>query len=181
MPVPDFSPGEVLTAAAMDSIGFWLVKSQTIGTSVSSVDITSCFNSSYDNYKISFSGVACSANMSIVFTLLSGTTPVTANWLGTEYFTSVGATTMTGQLSNGAGAGTFCSAGTVTSGVSSVMEIQSPFLAQQTRFQASFGDSAFFRSGFGLHTLATSYDGFRITASSGSMTGGTISVFGYRK
>jgi hypothetical protein len=37
---PDFSSGAVLTAAQMNSVGLWLVKTQTVGTAVSSVAVT---------------------------------------------------------------------------------------------------------------------------------------------
>jgi hypothetical protein len=37
---PDFSSGAVLTAAQMNSVGLWLVKTQTVGTTVSSVAVT---------------------------------------------------------------------------------------------------------------------------------------------
>ena len=33
---PDFSSGQVLTSSAMNSVGLWLVKTQTVGTAVSS-------------------------------------------------------------------------------------------------------------------------------------------------
>jgi hypothetical protein len=33
----------------------------------------------------------------------------------------------------------------------------------------------------GSHQVATSYDGFRLLTSSGNITGGTITVYGYRK
>jgi hypothetical protein len=51
MPVPDFSPGEVLTAAAMDSISGWLVASTSF-TSSPGVEVQNCFSSSYRNYKV---------------------------------------------------------------------------------------------------------------------------------
>ena len=51
MPVPDFSPGEVLTAAAMDSIGLWKV-SETNFTNQPTVDIANCFTTDYQNYRI---------------------------------------------------------------------------------------------------------------------------------
>jgi hypothetical protein len=34
---------------------------------------------------------------------------------------------------------------------------------------------------FGSHQVASSYDGIRLTPSSGTLTGGTITVYGYRK
>ena len=51
MPVPDFSPGEVLTAAAMDSIGLWLIDAESF-TSSSAVNVNNVFSSDYRNYRI---------------------------------------------------------------------------------------------------------------------------------
>ena len=50
MPVPDFSPGEVLTAAAMDSIGLWRVSTGSF-SNVGSFDITG-FTSTYKNFRV---------------------------------------------------------------------------------------------------------------------------------
>ena len=46
---PTFSSGSVLTAAQMNAVGLWLVKTQTVGTAVSSVSVTDVFSSNYDN------------------------------------------------------------------------------------------------------------------------------------
>jgi hypothetical protein len=51
MPVPDFSPGEVLTAAAMDSIGLWKVASGSF-SAASNVPVIDCFISNYKNYRV---------------------------------------------------------------------------------------------------------------------------------
>jgi hypothetical protein len=180
---PTFSAGAVLTAGQMNQLGLFLVASQAVGASaVTSVDIDECFSGEYDNYLISFNGISASGNMSLLFALLSAGTPTSSGWVATEYYTSVGGTSLTGQLSNGAGAAAFCSAATAASGLASVMEIQSPFKAQQTRFQYSMADSAFYRFGFALHTAATSYDGFRVTCTGGyTISNGVISVYGRRK
>jgi hypothetical protein len=160
-----------------------MVKTQNVGASaVSAVDVTSCFSADYDNYIIAFNGVSVSGNMSVILTLLNGSTPVSSGWVSTEYYTSVGGTSLTGQLSNGTGGGSFCSAATAASGLASIIEIQSPFLAQYTHFTYSVTDTAFYRYGFALHQANTSYNGFRLTASSGiTMSNGSISVYGRRK
>ena len=48
-----YSSGDVLTAADLNaSSGLVLVKTQTIGTSVTSVTVSDAFSSTFDNYKI---------------------------------------------------------------------------------------------------------------------------------
>jgi hypothetical protein len=51
MPVPDFSPGEVLTAAAMDSIGLWLIETKDVVTA-GIVDFDDVFSTNYRGYKL---------------------------------------------------------------------------------------------------------------------------------
>jgi hypothetical protein len=183
MTFPNFSVGETLRSADMNAVGLWLTKTQAVGASaVSAVDVTSCFSADYDSYVIAFNGISVSGNMSLLFTLLSGSTPVSSGWVASEFFCSVGGTGLTGQLSNGAGGSAFCSAATASSGLASVVEIQSPFLVQYTHFTYSVADTAFYRFGFALHQSNTSYNGFRVTASSGiTMTNGSISVYGRKK
>lgn len=53
MPVPDFAPGEVLTASAMDQIGLWKIKQVTFTSAADSgVNFQSIFTSSFNSYKI---------------------------------------------------------------------------------------------------------------------------------
>jgi hypothetical protein len=76
MPVPDFSPGEVLTAAAMDSIGLWKI-AETSFTTAANPFINGCFSSDYQNYVVKIFAQA-SANQFLSFRLRSGTsTPET--------------------------------------------------------------------------------------------------------
>ena len=59
MAIKTFTTGEVLTAADTNTYlansGLVYVKSQTIGSAVSSVNVTSAFSSTYDNYVITLS------------------------------------------------------------------------------------------------------------------------------
>jgi hypothetical protein len=56
MAIKTFTTGEVLTASDTNTYlanaGLVYVKSQTIGTGVSSVIVSDCFTTDYDNYKI---------------------------------------------------------------------------------------------------------------------------------
>jgi hypothetical protein len=53
---PDFTTGAVLTAAQMNAVGLWLVKTQTVGSAVPDVTVTDAFSADYDNYKILYTG-----------------------------------------------------------------------------------------------------------------------------
>jgi hypothetical protein len=186
MPVPDFSPGEVLTAAAMDQVGMWLVKSVTIPASPVStaVDVTSCFSGDYQNYQVVYTG---QGNGSAVFhnlQLLSGVSPA-----NTFYYRN--GTTMTSNSTTVGGsavaAGTSFDLGAQQAGTeefSGVINFQFPFEARHTTIQ---GYESTFAGGFGYnytfqgcHAVNTSYNGFRISVSTGSFNTGAIRVYGLR-
>ncbi len=74
MSYPVFATGDVLNASDMNAVGLWLVKSQTIGTGVSSVTVTGAFSANYDRYKITVSGGVASTPLDIRLTLGSTAT-----------------------------------------------------------------------------------------------------------
>lgn len=185
MAIKTFTTGEVLTAADTNTYlansGLVFVKQTSVGSGVSTVDVTSCFSSTYDNYVVAFNGITCTSSMSISFYLLSGSTPTSAGWYGTEFYCATGGTTWTGQISANNGASAYCSAAASSAGFASILALQSPNLAQFSRFQYNNIDSSYMRNGFAYHSANTQYDGFRITPTSGSWTNGSITVYGYRK
>jgi len=186
MAIKTFTTGEVLTASDTNTYlansGLVFVKQVTVGSGQTTVDVTSCFNSSFDNYVISLAGISAAGSLSMSLALLSGSTPTSASWYGTEYFVAVGTTGINGQLSANNSGSAFCSAGSAASGVASTIDLQSPYLAQHTKFEYMVTASDYHRWGFAVHQAATSYDGLRFTTSGGTtITGGTIAVYGRRK
>jgi len=174
---PDFSSGAVLTAAQMNAVGLWLVKSQAVGTGVSSVTVTGAFTTDYDNYKIIVSGGVGSTNQDL-FLQLNGST---ANYYQGQMILAYSSTTVTGA---GLAAGSSWTVGFGSSNVLNAnVELQGPFFAKPTSFQCarpiqSTTGSSVFVSGY--HNVNTSYTGLVISTSAGTMTGGTIKVYGYR-
>jgi len=179
MPVPDFSPGEVLTAAAMDSIGLWLVKTQTVGTGVSSVTVTDAFSADYENYLITVNGGAGSAIADLRLQI-GGQTSLYYSFL---YYSNYNANTVLGfGQQNQAN---FNYAGAVTTNsITAQINVQSPFLTRVTHYTAqhAFSDTitGFYHSGGQLFNT-TSYTSFTLSPTTGTLTGGTIRVYGYRK
>jgi hypothetical protein len=177
MPVPDFSPGEVLTAAAMDSIGLWLVKTQTVGTGVSTVTVTDAFSADYDNYKIVVSGVdAAGVGSAFNFQLTNQTTGV-YTWsysLGTHggnAFANAGNTGTTTALVGLSGD---------QDDIFTVIEVSNPFISNRRAVWSALGASSVYRWSCGGATTATaSNTGFSLSCAS-ALTGGTIRVYGYR-
>ena len=61
--LPTYTAGEILTSADMNDVstlgnyqGLFHIKTQTIGTAVSSVTVTGAFSSDFDNYLITVTG-----------------------------------------------------------------------------------------------------------------------------
>ena len=157
--------------------GLTLVKSQTIGSAVSSVTVTDAFSATYDNYLITVSGGVASTSGNCVMTLGS----TTANYYMTGVFFSPTASTVNGfNINNGSG---WTSTYFGTNNNSGHINLQSPFLSKRTTF-TSFLVGAVSTSNFanylGFLDNATSYTAFTLTASTGTLTGGVIRVYGYQ-
>jgi hypothetical protein len=181
MPVPDFSPGEVLTAAAMDSIGLWLVKTQTVGATVSSVTVTDAFSADYDYYKITYTDGVGSTQTTIRTAL--GSTATGYYWAGV-----IGRYDNVGSIGFGSSnAANWDATGfTDTNGNLYEIELSMPFLTRKTGIQAWHWDT---RTGGGTGygfvgghlNNTTSYTSFTLSPASGTITGGTIRVYGFRR
>ena len=175
---PTFSSGAVLTAAQMNKIGLWLVKTQTIGSAVSSVTVSDAFSADYDNYKIIMYGGVGSTGASITLKLGASATGYYATLI---YGTYSGAAVSFAATNNG-GSFAFAGVGTANSLYANI-ELVNPFNAKNTAITNSYVDTASPGAAgnhSGFHNSAVSYTAFTFTASAGTMTGGTIAVYGYK-
>lgn len=154
--------------------GLVLVKTQTIGTTVSSVEVTGAFSSTYDNYKITVSGGVCSTSTNMNLQLGSTTTGYYAAQQYVSY--SSGATAADGRNNQAS----FIAAGTARSNFLSMnVDLFSPNLAKNTTYYGWFVHES--QGGYSVGVLqdTTSYTAFTIAPASGTITGGTIRVYGY--
>jgi hypothetical protein len=176
MPVPDFSPGEVLTAAAMDSIGLWLVKTQAITAGTSSVSVTNAFSTDYDSYRIVVSNGTL-AGLAVISGQMTGST---ASYYGAFTGTAIATNTFAGVSNNNVASWSILGIGSTTF-LSLAFDVHDPFLARPTRVgpanYASTTDAGVFN---GLHNVATSYTGITLATAS-TFQSGTVRVYGYRK
>jgi hypothetical protein len=180
MTFPSFNTGDVLTAADMNAVGLWLVKSQTIGSTVSQVIVTDCFTTTYDNYLIRFSDVSTTAdNADLNLQLRTGSTTANTNYNCVyQYVTYSGASS---TFSAGLGISAFNFAGRSTNDTLTVaIDISQPRLARRTNFRAITPGGNITGTSSGFHDLATAYESIVFTLGAGTMTGGTIRVYGYR-
>lgn len=175
---PTFSAGAVLTAAQMNAIGLWLVKTQTIGSGVASVEVTGAFSSDYDAYRIILTGGVASVQCDLKLTL--GAT-ATGYYYGLVY-NAYNASAVLGVA--GANTTSWVYAGTgTTSKLDAVIDLRDPYSAKNTTISSWYTQTATTgaqgnMNGYLANT--TSYTAFTITPNTGTMTGGTIRVYGYR-
>jgi hypothetical protein len=173
---PSFTAGSVLTAAQMNSVGLWLVKSQTIGSGVSSVSVTGAFSADYDAYRIVVNGVDCTSPDTVVLMTLGSTT---SGYYGNLGYYKIG--TGNGDLPISNGAHWYVG---ITDGETNTCFSYDLFSPNQATRTAYYGGGWGYLSTFttaGMLANTTQYTAFTLTAAAGTMTGGTISVYGYRK
>jgi len=182
MPLTTYTSGEVLTAASLNAnfsfaaqSGLVLVKSQTIGTAVTSVAVTDAFSATYDNYFITINGGVGSTDINLS-TILTGST---ANYYEGRFAN----TYSTGAVAGGAenNGSSWPNVGTANSSrIFMEMHINGPFLAKYTYANATYYNTTAAILSLNEHRVNTSFSGFTIgTNGMGNLTGGTIRVYGY--
>lgn len=173
---PTFVTGQVLTAAQMNTIGMHLIKTQTVGTSVASVTVTGAFSADYDNYKIVWTGGVLSATALVYVYMGSGSG--TGYYGGRVSVNTLGAAAFAGN--DNAGGWYFAGVGN-TDWVVLSFDLYNPFRTDETAIHSQYFERT---NALGIYTgyLAntTSYSSFTFATNTGTMTGGTIRVYGYR-
>ena len=152
--------------------GLVLVKSQAIGSGVSSVTVTDAFSSTFDNYRILMSNMDASAIADV--TLQLGST--TVNYYGVvESWSYVSGVSQT--LVNNGGPMTVAIGHTASDSYATI-ELMNPHDASRTGITAHSGGLRGVLM-VGEDTLGGSHTAFTLTMNSGTMTGGRIRVYGY--
>lgn len=157
--------------------GLVLVKSQTIGSSVTSVTVNDAFSSTFDNYVIGLSGFTASGNHMMQVRLGSSTT----NYKWTLNYTNY-ATTHSSLAGNPTSEWQY--AGVVLTGQNAFMiPIFGPNLAAPTTIgPVNYSDTGASGTMTGWHTESTSHTSFTlIPGGSYTISGGVIKVYGYTK
>jgi hypothetical protein len=175
---PDFTAGQVLNAAQMNAVGLWLVKSQTIGSAVSSVSVTGAFNADYTNYLIQIAGGVGSTNAELRLTFDAGT-PTNNYFHGGVVFVYGGASAPF-EAANGVTTGIRIGE-SQTTGYGVEVKVFTPFLSTTTTSTNSVCSGRTISSTRGgFYNQSVSNTGFTVTPSTGTITGGVIYVYGYR-
>jgi hypothetical protein len=183
--LPTFTAGQILTSSVMNDVstlgnyqGLFHIKTQTIGTAVSSVTVTGAFSSDFDHYRIIVQANSIAAGGPYM-TLQLGSTTTGYYWgaAGVIYSTGAfsGITTNNGSSWNRLGPGT-------TVGMAGVYDLLNPFKNENTIITGTYADGSAGSAavGSGILDNTTSYTAFTVGVTSSTMTGGTIKVYGYR-
>jgi hypothetical protein len=155
--------------------GLVLVKTQAVGTAVSSVTVTDAFSSTFDNYRISITNMSHSANQPDIQIRFGATT---TTYYTTGWYLGLTAGSITPVQSGSSSQISFASGNNAGSG-SYIVEVLSPYRTEFTFTQATNMSTAWATTYLGTQATGTSFTSFTILASSGTLSSGTIRVYGY--
>jgi hypothetical protein len=162
------------SAVTVSASGLTLISSTTVGTTVASVTVSNAFSATYDNYKITYSGGVASTGVDLQMTLGATTA---GYFFGLGYIPWASSITSI-TVNNGASFAYIGGASTKFAFIN--CDIFRPFAADETAVAVLGANDANGQFGGGYLNNSTSYTAFTITTSSGTLTGGTIRVYGYQ-
>jgi hypothetical protein len=180
MPVPVFTAGEILTAAAMNQVGLYKIAAGSLSLSTTPTNVTGVFDSTkFTNYRVIINTTARSTSNRFDIRYIVGTTPTSSTYfqagIGSEFATNA---TIYMQRSNNDNQ-LFGVTGTTEQ--SMWFDIFRPndaaptlhtgqLMNRNTGFAYSFG---------GSQDFSTAFTGFQLFSSSGTITV-SYQVLGYR-
>jgi hypothetical protein len=176
MTYPTFNSGQVLTSAEMNAVGMWLISKTTIGTAVATVTTGTVFSSDFDNYRVIIRGVKSSTTSDLLINF-GGTT---TGYYGSAFYDNYnGAVTGTNRRNNGAN---LYIGGVETALGEQVisMDIANPFIAMSTSINGGYYGNGYSGWFGGTQANSTSFTTLTVRPAAGTITGGTITVYGYR-
>ena len=154
--------------------GLTLISTTTVGTTVSSVTVSNVFSATYDNYRVIYTGGVASTGVDLQMTLGATTA---------GYFLAMGYIPWAGGVSNittNNGSSWAYIGGASTKFSFTDCDIYRPFATDETVVRLLGSNDSNGQFGGGYLNNTTSYTAFTITPSSGTLTGGTIRVYGYQ-
>ena len=181
MAIKTFTTGEVLTAADTNTYlansGLVYITSVTSGATASSVTVSNCFSSTYDNYRIVVSGGSASVASDYSFQFSGITTSVYQTY---GYFMNPGVATLNAY--GPAVTTQFLIGSQNTSSFAGFFDVTNPNQAKQKQLSNCVGNSATgFYSFSGNCTSTSAATGCVLTPNAGTWNTVTVTIFGYRK
>ena len=179
---PDFTTGAVLTAAQMNAVGSWLIKTTTVA-SAAEILMDDVYSADYDQYQVVFRLTGASTTQSIYYQNRVGGSNAATNYETMSAGFRPNNTTASVASSVVGTTFLFLTGSTTTDFASGDFTVFSPQKATPTHMIGDLmgldGTSAFSLTLGGRHTTATAYTGFRIYPSTGTFSG-TCRVYGLR-
>jgi hypothetical protein len=173
------------TNAYLANSGLVYVKGQTIGNGVTSQVISSCFSGTYDAYRVVISNMIMSDTTygnNVRVKMHDGTNPASSAYNYGIIRVDLSNGVVSAQYGRSQTTGVIVGTGTGDKfGIG--FDVINPNIASHTLFNGigNCNDTTGYAgSGSGMHQASTSYTGLQLLVNSGTMTGGTIIVYGYR-
>lgn len=188
MAIKTFTAGEVLTASDTNTYltnsGLVYVTSTSVGTGTT-LTISNVFSSTYDNYRIVFSGLRCASGTIFITTQLRAATTTTITGYYDSRLEVTLANAVLGASNTNAAQWSTNIVADATRSSGGFFDLYNPNNATETSYVGSGVDartsaSAPFRTGGGFQNSITQFDSIVFTASSNFATG-TVFVYGYRR
>lgn len=165
----------LLSTGTANPPGLELVKTQTIGSGVSTVTVSNCFSSAYENYRVTLSGGVNSVDGS--YLRIRFDAGGTSNYYGSLFYDLYTGTNTGYARTNGGAQGDVGITSTEQSTTS--FDIFGPNGTKRKYISGVY--SGGYIGYFGFQSIATTqYTDITFFASSGTYTGGTIRVYGYK-
>jgi len=168
------------TNTYLANAGLVYITSATPGSGASSVTVSNCFSSTYDAYKIIATGGGTAANGTMAFQF-SGIT--SGYYIGIIYW-AYSAGSGTPNIYSAANQSTWQEVGsTSANGLSLNMDVLNPNLAKMKSYSTpapNMNTSGLFVYTNGICNSTSQATGFTLSIGT-TFTGGTITVYGYRK
>ena len=163
---------------AQNPTGLEFIKTQAVVAGEAATVVTNAFSATYDNYRVVVTGLQTSASQGLALKMGSTATAYYGNMVYALYT----ATAWTFVPMNNAAfwfVGLTDAAGPTTS---STFDLIAPFLSVRTQMNGGYYGRGYVGTFAGSLENTTSYTDFRFfNDSSGTMTAGQITVYGYRK
>jgi hypothetical protein len=165
------SPTPAIPAAVTPGLVF--ISSTTIPSAVTSVTVPNVFNSTYDHYRIQLQGSSNTTNGTRLRLAFSGSS---ASYYGGGIQTLFSSGAVSSNWDNNV-----ARFNNIGNNNEMYVDVFNPFLTRSTRVAAAFFTTVAAGHYAGYILDSNSSTGFTISVEGGTMTGGTIVVYGYRK
>jgi hypothetical protein len=156
-----------------------LIKTQTIGTAVTSITVSDAFSSTYDNYLITINGGVSSASATLGLKLGAGS----SNYWWNGIYMNPSSATVNGENSTSATSFRYV-AGADTTNIAGIVTLIGPNLAKPTNAVYDAWRSSSNRINLdyrGSEDASTQHTAFTLEVDGGAnVTGGTIRVYGFK-